>query len=175
MKIQDRLEFSQQLVRFSSIFAKGIMKNPLDPVPDSFKRIEGIKKLQRLISKEIEASGFLLNDPVQETKEKCSNLPHLLSIVKCIQTYPSCCKASAVLKPFGYSDSRTGRLVVDIVSEDGTEWFKVSARNPKSLSLLASGGGGFGRKTILDHAVDYLDCAKENECLFKPPRVDFAK
>jgi hypothetical protein len=64
---------------------------------------------------------------------------------------------------------------VDIVSPYGDEWSKVSARNPKSLALLAAGGGGYGQKSILDHAKDYLACARQNPCFFKSPRVSLFK
>jgi hypothetical protein len=165
--------------------------NPLDPVPTELQRIEGINKLKRAIQKEILSPNV---------KEKSSNLPHLLSILKCIQEIalsPSTTNGiredddteasvestrssssqshhqvpSAVLKPFNYSNGKTGRLIVDIVSSNGDCWYKVSARNPKALCLLAAGGGGFGQKSIIDHVEDYLECAKENPCLFKEPKV----
>jgi len=154
--------------------------NPLDPVPPELQRIDGINKLKRAIQKEISSPNV---------NEKSSNLPHLLSILKCIQQVslkqqdPSsnteCTGSSsvsqqvpsAVLKPFTYSRGKTGRLIVDIVSSDGDFWYKVSARNPKALCLLAAGGGGFGQKSIIDHVCDYLECAKQNPCLFKAPKV----
>jgi hypothetical protein len=61
--------------------------------------------------------------------------------------------------------------VVDIVSCEGDCWYKISARNPKALALLAAGGGNYGQKSIVHHIQDYIDCAKENPCLFKIPKV----
>ena len=140
--------------------SKIIASNPLDPIPAHLKKVEGISRLKRSIDKEL--SCF--------SDEKCSNLPHLLSVVQCIQT-PSHSNPSAVLKSFPFQSGKTGKLTVDVVSASGDEWCKVSARNPKSLQLLAVGGGGYGQKSILDHAQEYLNCAAENLCLFKPPKV----
>lgn len=161
-----------------SLGKDGLISNPLNPVPQLLKNIEGIDKLRRSLGKE-------LSNP-SVARDKSSNLPHLLSIVKSIwptsskdgtdskrtgynDILPKC--PSAVLKAFVYSESRTGRLIVDIVSSDGDVWYKISARNPKSLALVASGGGGYGKKSIVDHAMDYLQCSEENPCLFKPPKV----
>jgi hypothetical protein len=154
--------------------------NPLNPVPPELKKINGIDKLRRQLEKEIQSPNV---------NEKSSNLPHLLSILKCIKdlTPPTLLgkeednkkeevpkkrmMASAVLKPFPFSGGKSGKLIVDIVSPDGDCWYKVSARNPKALSLLAAGGGGYRQKSIVDHVEDYLVCAKENPCLFRTPKV----
>ena len=156
--------------------------NPLDPVPKNLRSVEGIDKLRRAIGKELVS---------ENSNERCSNLPHLLSIVECIwplanqnqRNGSSPIKSrdwdyeitpAAVLKPFNYVSQglgRTIRFIVDIVSFDGDEWSKVSARNPKSLALLAAGSGGYGQKSMLDHAKDYLECANQNPVFFKPPRV----
>ncbi|CAL8118274.1 unnamed protein product [Orchesella dallaii] len=174
------------LANHLSLGKDGQISNPLNPVPPLLKHVEGIEKLRRALAKEL-ANPHCVRD-------KSSNLPHLLSIIKCVwprannrvksegfggiggviggshnDILPKC--PSAVLKPFVYSESRTGRLVVDIVSCDGDTWYKISARNPKSLALVASGGGGYGKKSIVDHAIDYMQCAEENPCLFKPPKI----
>lgn len=47
----------------------------------------------------------------------------------------------------------------------------VIARNPKSLSDTAQGRSGFGTKTILDQAAEFVQAADENQCFFRPPKV----
>ncbi|XP_021961981.1 UPF0415 protein C7orf25 homolog [Folsomia candida] len=136
--------------------------NPLNPIPPELRKIQGIDKLSRQIEKEVRSPNV---------NEKSSNLPHLLSILKCILQSQGQRLPSAVLKPFAFSKGRSGRLVVDLVSPDGDSWIKISARNPKALNLLAAGGGNFGQKSIVDHVQDYLICAKENPCLFRVPKV----
>jgi hypothetical protein len=135
--------------------------NPLNPIPAHLKKVDGISRLKRSIDKELQIAD-----------EKCSNLPHLLSVVQCIQS-PGHSNPSAVLKTFPFTSGKTGKLAIDVVSWSGDEWCKVSARNPRSLQLLAAGGGGYGQKSIVDHAYEYLECAEENLCLFKPPKVTF--
>lgn len=144
----------------STIMASFI--NPLNPIPPELRKIQGIDKLSRQIEKEVRSPNV---------NEKSSNLPHLLSILKCILQSQGQRLPSAVLKPFAFSKGRSGRLVVDLVSPDGDSWIKISARNPKALNLLAAGGGNFGQKSIVDHVQDYLICAKENPCLFRVPKV----
>jgi len=157
----------ETLVNMEAVIESG--QNPLSPVPTSLRSIEGIDKLRRSIAKELkngESGGF---------DEKCSNLPQLISILQYILLREKAGSVpDAVLKPFSYTKgSITTRFLVDIVSMDRDEWIKVSARNPKSLALLAAGGGGFGQRSILDHARDYLQCAEQNYSFFKPPKVTF--
>lgn len=47
----------------------------------------------------------------------------------------------------------------------------VIARNPKSLSDTAQGRSGFGTKTILDQAAEFVQAAEDNQCFFRPPKV----
>ncbi|CAG7833386.1 unnamed protein product [Allacma fusca] len=144
-----------------SVILHSTFSNPLEPIPQHLKKVEGVARLKRSIEKELQIAD-----------EKCSNLPHLLSVVQCIQS-PGHSQPSAVLKTFPFENGKTGKLTVDVVSLHGDEWCKVSARNPRSLQLLAAGGGGYGQKSIVDHAYEYLECAEENLCLFKPPKVTF--
>lgn len=187
--MSDSHEDEEWLANHLSLGKDGLVSNPLNPVPIPLKHVEGIEKLRRSLGKELSNPAF--------ARDKSSNLPHLLSIVKSIWPRTKVVEGgvdgesddsnargrghthndilskcpSAVLKPFVYSEGRTGRLVVDIVSSEGDTWYKISARNPKSLALVASGAGGYGKKSIVDHALDYLQCAEENPCMFKPPRI----
>lgn len=47
----------------------------------------------------------------------------------------------------------------------------VIARNPKSLSDTAQGKSGFGTKTILDQAAEFVQAAEDHQCFFQPPKV----
>lgn len=49
----------------------------------------------------------------------------------------------------------------------------VIARNPKSLSDSAYGRSGYGSKTILDQAAEFVQAAADNVYFFKPPKVIF--
>lgn len=87
-------------------------------------------------------------------------------------------------------------LRIDIVCDNGSTWVKgihsthgssfsihqvpfhdsvciltVIARNPKSLSDTAHGRSGFGTKTILDQAAEFVRAAEDNQCFFRPPKV----
>lgn len=62
-------------------------------------------------------------------------------------------------------------LRIDVIAENGSEWIKVIARNPKALKDIALGCSNFGSKSILDHAEQYVECAKINQHLFQTPKV----
>lgn len=62
-------------------------------------------------------------------------------------------------------------LRVDVVAENGSQWIKVIARNPKALKDIALGCSNYGAKSILDHAVQYVESAEINQCLFQSPKV----
>lgn len=47
----------------------------------------------------------------------------------------------------------------------------VIARNPKSLSALSSGKASYGARSILDQAIDYVECAKLYPCMYQTPKV----
>lgn len=49
----------------------------------------------------------------------------------------------------------------------------VIARNPKSLSDSAYGRSGYGSKTILDQAAEFVQAAADNVYFFKAPKVIF--
>lgn len=60
---------------------------------------------------------------------------------------------------------------MDIVCNKGLFWYKVVARNPKSLSQISMGDASFGVKSILDQADEFVKCAELHPCLFQIPKV----
>lgn len=64
---------------------------------------------------------------------------------------------------------------IDIVADNGRTWIKVIARNPKALKDIALGCSNYGSKSILDHAVQYIERANSNQCFFQTPRVCFLR
>lgn len=62
-------------------------------------------------------------------------------------------------------------LRIDVIAENGSEWIKVIARNPKALKDIALGCSNYGSKSILDHAEQYSECAKINQSLFQTPKA----
>ena len=63
------------------------------------------------------------------------------------------------------------KIVIDIICDGGLTWMKVIARNPKSLSQICMGDASYGVRSVIDHAEDYLECAKLNPHLFQIPKV----
>ncbi|XP_069702933.1 UPF0415 protein C7orf25 homolog isoform X2 [Periplaneta americana] len=102
----------------------------------------------------------------------CTNLHHFQALVSCLNSSHD---AVAVLQSFVVTkrDGSSKRICVDIVTEKGQEWVKVIARNPKALSQLSTGEGEFGQRSVVDHAVEYLECAKQHPYVFKTPKVVF--
>lgn len=69
------------------------------------------------------------------------------------------------------NEYRENPLRVDIVCDNGMKWVKVIARNTKSLIEAAQGRASYGAKSIVDQAEEYVQCAKENLCMFQEPKV----
>jgi hypothetical protein len=42
------------------------------------------------------------------------------------------------------------------------------------LSLFLLGEGEFGQRSIIDHAIEYLECAQQHPHLFRTPKVMWA-
>lgn len=62
-------------------------------------------------------------------------------------------------------------LRIDVIAENGSQWIKVIARNPKALKDIALGCSNYGAKSVIDQAIDYVQCAEMNQCLFRAPQV----
>ncbi|CAH1397016.1 unnamed protein product [Nezara viridula] len=142
----------------------------LDSIPSSIK---GSNKLKSKIQQEI----FCLEKAKQANRLKkehisSSNLHHYEAFVNCVIKDPNCV---SILELFHLDSDLVGKkkIYVDIVTEQRTKWIKVVARNPKALSQIFKGEGDYQQKSIIDHAEEYLECAKQNAVLFKPPVVEF--
>lgn len=121
----------------------------------------------------------------------CSNLPNYECL---INTLYSCRNIKHLDYPIQSLLDREFPLRIDIICDNGSTWvkgkqldfasyiffcsftpsnftFAVIARNPKSLSDTAQGRSGFGTKTILDQAAEFVQAAEENQCFFRPPKV----
>lgn len=118
----------------------------------------------------------------------CSNLVHYECLVHTLYNSQN---IRYIDFPIPIAD-RKSPLRIDIVCDNGSTWIKgikplktlvsrilttnicvVIARNPKSLSDTAYGRSGYGTKTILDQALEFIETAKENQYFFKPPQVIF--
>ncbi|XP_014284641.1 UPF0415 protein C7orf25 homolog [Halyomorpha halys] len=142
----------------------------LDSLPSPIK---GYNKLKSKIQQEI----FCLEKAKQANRLKkehisSSNLHHYEAFVNCVLNDPNCI---SILELFHLNNEIVGKkkIYVDIVSDQRTKWIKVIARNPKALSQISKGEGEYQQKSIVDHAEEYLECAKQNAILFKPPVVEF--
>ncbi|KAG4075504.1 hypothetical protein HA402_003329 [Bradysia odoriphaga] len=135
-----------------------------------FLHIDGAIKIQKKISREIKyLEKAKCSGKIQHNNVLCSNLPNYECL---INTLYSCRNIKNLDYPIHILD-REFPLRVDIICDNGSTWVKVIARNPKSLSDTAQGRSGFGTKTILDQAAEFVQAAQENQCFFRPPKVIF--
>ncbi|XP_073979672.1 UPF0415 protein C7orf25 homolog isoform X2 [Rhodnius prolixus] len=134
-------------------------------------KISGIHKLRSKVKQEIYFLQKKDTDTLKKEHIVCSNLMHYEALVSKLLRTES---PNSVLEVFHYN-SKDGakKIVIDIVSEKKTRWCKVIARNPKALSQISKGEGEYQRKSVLDHAVEFLECAQQNLILFSPPQVEF--
>lgn len=107
----------------------------------------------------------LKNNNVKKEYLQCTNLTHFAALVDVLSNTKDCV---SVNKVFSLYDKR---INVDIVADNGLQWIKVIARNPRSLSQIYMGDAGYGARSIVDQAEDFLECAELYPCLFKTPKV----
>ncbi|XP_044259832.1 UPF0415 protein C7orf25 homolog [Tribolium madens] len=130
--------------------------------------LEGIQKLKRKIHQELKFLGQVIKTgKIKKEHIQCSNLTHFSAVVNTLNKVEKCLCVNKVVM----LDDR--KITIDIICDDGLTWMKVIARNPKSLSQICMGDASFGVRSVLDHAEDYLECAKLNPCLFQIPKVVF--
>lgn len=66
-----------------------------------------------------------------------------------------------------------GKLTVEIICDNGLTWVKVIARNLNGLNRICNGdANAVTPRSVIDQAVDYLECAKLHPFLFQKPKVD---
>lgn len=151
--------------------------------------IEGIQKLHRKIKQEIDFLkkvifhilyihglytflyiffSFLKISKTTTIKKEhlqCSNLTHFSALVKYLSKVENCVSVSKV---FNLGERK---IVVDVVCNGGLTWIKVIARNPKSISQICLGNTNYGVRSILDQAIEFLECVQSYPCLFQTPLV----
>ncbi|XP_044736172.1 UPF0415 protein C7orf25 homolog [Chrysoperla carnea] len=134
----------------------------------NLSHINGVNKLKRKINQEL---NFLkkkkFNNTIRIENIQCTNLNHFVAVVDTLNRTPNCVEVD---KTFGFNDRK---LSVDIVSHNGFIWIKVIARNSKSLLQAVEGDTSYGTKSIVDHADDFLECAKLYPVCFQNPKVIF--
>lgn len=97
----------------------------------------------------------------------CSNLVHFAFLVEVLRNTPNVQSVDSPMKAPNANNS----LRIDVIAENGSQWIKVIARNSKALKDIALGCSNYGAKSIIDHAIDYVQCAEMNQCLFRTPQV----
>lgn len=98
----------------------------------------------------------------------CSNLVHFAYLVQILSQTE---RVQGVDFPIKTSGNHKSTTRIDIVADGGRTWIKVIARNPKALNDIAFGRSNYGTKSILDHAISYIDGALDNQCCFQNPTV----
>lgn len=97
----------------------------------------------------------------------CSNLIHFAYLVDVLRRTPNIQRVDLPIK----SPDSEKPIRIDIVADNGRTWIKAIARNPKALKDIALGCSNYGSKSILDHAIQYMEGANSNQCFFQTPRV----
>ncbi|XP_017781526.1 PREDICTED: UPF0415 protein C7orf25 homolog [Nicrophorus vespilloides] len=130
--------------------------------------LDGMQKLSRKIKQELNfLKKIYKSSSIKKEHLQCSNLTHFSALVGVLRNTENC---QCVNKPFNLDDRK---IVVDMICDGGLLWIKVVARNPKSLSQICMGNAGYGVRSILDQAEEYLDCAQLYPCLFQTPQIRF--
>ncbi|CAH0386342.1 unnamed protein product [Bemisia tabaci] len=138
---------------------------------DQLVNIVGASKLKRKVKQEISfLTKVLQKNLMKKEHVLCSNLHHLEAVVNKIQQTSN---IFAISKTFQFTDeSKTVKKInVDIVTEDGTKWIKIKSRNPKAITQIATGDSSFGQKSMIDQAIEYLQCADQNPAMFQAPKI----
>lgn len=138
----------------------------------NLKHVKGISKLRKLILSERSFLQKVASSGKKDTKHlSTSNLTHFQALVSTALEVDNC---DSVLEPFTFQkDGVTKRIVIDIVTHQGLQWIKVTARNPKSLMMSCVGDTSYGSRTILEQAEDYVACADQNHIFYTAPKVIF--
>ncbi|KAB0801949.1 hypothetical protein PPYR_04135 [Photinus pyralis] len=155
----DLLSLAQEKVQFGQSLLNSLTQ---------YNQIEGIQKLSRKIKQELSFLEKISRDEsIKKEHLQCSNLTHFNALIQTLRELQNC---QSVNKVFNLGDKK---ISVDIICDEGLTWVKVIARNPKSLAQISAGDTGYGVRSIVDQAEDYLECAKQHPCLFRTPKIMF--
>lgn len=135
----------------------------------ALSKIPGVVKIINKIAAEISSlEKALLSEQLTINHILCSNLVYFSYFVRILKQTES---VQAVDFPIKRRGDLKSSLRVDIIANNGKEWIKVIARNPKALHDTALGLSNYGSKSILDHGLLYTDAAAENLHCFEIPKV----
>ena len=102
-----------------------------------------------------------------------SNIKYLKALVDCVEDI-GVGEISSVFQPMHFVEyDEKYTIHVDLVTNNGTCWVKVIARNPASLLLVAQGQEQYGEKTLLDIAKEYVLAADTNPVSFRAHSIMF--
>jgi len=171
---EERLDDLREVLNERIRLGEDLLKNLSQA---SVRNVIGLAKLEKKVRQEVKFLGkFLHGDKIHTLKKEhilCSNLVHLNSIISQLFRVDN---PVSVMQPFNlsYADGTVEKKVnVDIVCDGGFCWVKVVARNPKALQLNSQGGSQYGQRSILDQVREFVKCSKQNQKMFKSPKVLF--
>ncbi|KAK4883613.1 hypothetical protein RN001_006932 [Aquatica leii] len=133
-----------------------------------YDKVDGAQKLQRKIKQELNFLKKVSRDQtVKKEHLQCSNLTHFNALIQTLNEIENCQSINKVFNLEGR------KISIDIVCDNGLSWVKVIARNPKSLNQICMGDTGYGVRSVIDQAEEYLECAYLHPCLFQTPKITF--
>ncbi|XP_031632321.1 UPF0415 protein C7orf25 homolog [Contarinia nasturtii] len=133
--------------------------------------IQGIGKIRKKISTEISTlQNTLILKRLTINNIICSNLIHFAYLVKILNKTEN---VQGVDFPIKIHGSPKASIRIDIVTDNGKTWIKVIARNPIALCDIAFGRSNYGSKSVIDHANNYIEAARENPQCFQIPKIIF--
>lgn len=134
----------------------------------SFEHIDGIAKLENKIKKELKFLIKMSNShTLQANHLSCSNLNYLSAVVECLS------QENNIVHIFYPITIDERKVYIDIISDKGSSWVKVIARNKKSLSEAVLGQTTTKIRNIIDHCNDYLIASKLKPNYYKEPQIKF--
>ncbi|KAL0279619.1 UNVERIFIED_CONTAM: hypothetical protein PYX00_001135 [Menopon gallinae] len=139
----------------------------------SLINIDGASKLKNKINQEISfLKKCLINNTLKDEHLICSNLTHLEAVAVQLFNFENVCVGIMSNKVLNTGNQRK-KICVDLILYGGSVWMKVIARNRKALTLVSNGDCSFGQKSIIDQALEFMECSKQHIYYFKPPTVIF--
>ncbi|XP_033107651.1 UPF0415 protein C7orf25 homolog [Anneissia japonica] len=154
----------------------------IDKASDLIKRADylelkkpSIKSIPKFIRKVKAELNFLLalenrNVPPKDNQLQSTNLTHLETVLSAAESLPD---VTDIFCHKHYTDDYEFKktLGVDIISNNGAVWVKVTARKGHALHRIWEGEGDYGDKDIVEQALEYKKVASEHPIKFIVPQV----